>query len=255
MLVVSRKESERVLFPSLGIAVEVLRIQGNKTRLGIDAPADVPVLRHEIAEKSAVDIVPQGSEARQQLSDLAHAVRRRLDSAANTLNALHETLDLHGNEQAQRVVCQLYKDLRMLEFEANEAVEWSGKAKTTSVLVVEDNAVERKLLAAVLELSGMQVATAEDGLDALQFFSMHAPPDAVLLDMCMPRCNGPDFVRRLRSRKGMDAVKIFAVSSADPAEMGLPTGIGGIDGWFPKPLDPAELLSALDQRMSELVAA
>ena len=34
MLVLSRRESDKVLFPSLGITVEVLRIQGNKTRLG-----------------------------------------------------------------------------------------------------------------------------------------------------------------------------------------------------------------------------
>ena len=49
MLVLSRRESDKVLFPSLGISVEVLRVQGNKTRLGITAPADVPILRHEIA--------------------------------------------------------------------------------------------------------------------------------------------------------------------------------------------------------------
>ena len=45
MLVLSRGETEKVLFPTLGISVEVLRVRGNLTRLGIDAPPDVPILQ------------------------------------------------------------------------------------------------------------------------------------------------------------------------------------------------------------------
>ena len=55
MLVLTRKESEKILFPSLGISVEVLRVRGNKTQLGIDAPIDVPILRHEIADLKAIE--------------------------------------------------------------------------------------------------------------------------------------------------------------------------------------------------------
>ena len=53
MLVLSRRESDQILFPSLGIAVEVLRVQGNTARLGISAPTEIPILRHEIADLKA----------------------------------------------------------------------------------------------------------------------------------------------------------------------------------------------------------
>ena len=39
MLVLTRRETEKILFPTLGISIEVMRVQGNKTRLGVDARA------------------------------------------------------------------------------------------------------------------------------------------------------------------------------------------------------------------------
>jgi carbon storage regulator len=53
MLVLSRKESETIVFTTLGITVEVVKISGGKVRLGIKAPADVPVHRQEVAERLA----------------------------------------------------------------------------------------------------------------------------------------------------------------------------------------------------------
>lgn len=38
MLVLSRKETDKIVFPTLGITVEVLRLRGNVARIGIDAP-------------------------------------------------------------------------------------------------------------------------------------------------------------------------------------------------------------------------
>ena len=51
MLVLSRSRKEKIVFPTLGISVEVLHIAGNKVRVGIEAPADIPVHRDEVAER------------------------------------------------------------------------------------------------------------------------------------------------------------------------------------------------------------
>ena len=56
MLVLSRKKSEKI---KLGDAIEitVVRVSGNKVRLGIQAPPDIPVLREELGkEASAPDV-------------------------------------------------------------------------------------------------------------------------------------------------------------------------------------------------------
>lgn len=250
MLVLSRNEMEKVLFPTLGISVEVLRIRGRTARLGIDAPSEIPVLRHELAGRRTVEWTPDGRGVREQLANLTKAVRQCLDRASETLNLLHEKLDDVTAPVAQQIVLRLFHDLQALETSANRAVEWSSAAKALRVLLVEDSEMERKLLASVLELSGLAVTTATDGQDALEFLSLHAKPDAVLLDMVMPRCDGPKFVRQVRSNPKMKDLKIFAVSGTAPSTLGLATGRDGIDGWFPKPFDPTELVSALDQQLN-----
>ena len=51
MLVLSRNSRQKIVFPTLGISIEVLHIAGNKVRVGIDAPVDVPVHRQEVADR------------------------------------------------------------------------------------------------------------------------------------------------------------------------------------------------------------
>jgi len=51
MLVLSRSREQKIDFPTLGITITILRIAGGKVRMGIDAPTDIPVHRHEVAER------------------------------------------------------------------------------------------------------------------------------------------------------------------------------------------------------------
>ena len=49
MLVLSRRKNEEILFPELGITVEVIQLKGSTVRLGIKAPQEVLVLRGELS--------------------------------------------------------------------------------------------------------------------------------------------------------------------------------------------------------------
>jgi CheY-like chemotaxis protein len=108
-------------------------------------------------------------------------------------------------------------------------------------LLVEDNPNERKLLAGFLKMAGFEVETAGDGEDALEYLKSHQLPDVILLDMLMPRCDGPTAVSRIRRDPALASTKIFVVSGSAPGNFGLETGPGGIDRWFNKPIDPEQL--------------
>jgi carbon storage regulator len=60
MLVFSRGRQQTIVFPSLGISIEVLRIAGNKVRIGIDAPQRLPVHRGEVGERLFQEELRQG---------------------------------------------------------------------------------------------------------------------------------------------------------------------------------------------------
>ncbi len=240
MLVITRREAEKVLFPTLGITVEVLRIRGNKARLGIEAAAEIPVVRQEISGLKSVDFTTEGSSA-EQLSRLHRLVRERLDRAATALNRLHRCAELAGDRETQQHVADVFRELSALERETGEAIEPTA-ARLPRALVVEDDANERELLGGLLRLSGFDVTLACDGQDALDYLSLHAPPDVVLLDMQMPRCDGPCFVREVRAMDDLRRLRLFAVSGTDPSSLGVATGGAGIVHWFPKPVDPANLV-------------
>jgi CheY-like chemotaxis protein/sRNA-binding carbon storage regulator CsrA len=271
MLVVSRRESEKILFPTLGISVELLKIQGRKTKIGIDAPANIPVLRHECAAKSgirhngstgnAVEFTSDLLESNQKLSELFHVIRQRLDSAASTLNELYQCVDADDtvNADSQGIMKDLFKELRLLETQANQVLEGSGISinDPTQALLVEDGACERKLLGGYLELCGFEVITAADGQDALDYLSMHSAPDVVLLDMMMPRLNGPTFVQQVRANPDLNRLSIFAISGKSQEEVEATYGATPVDRWFSKPVSPKELVSQIAQHLTKkgLIAA
>jgi CheY-like chemotaxis protein len=71
----------------------------------------------------------------------------------------------------------------------------------------------------------------------------------LLLDMGLPRCDGPTTVREIRQDRQLAGLKIVAVSGHLPEEFNLTRGPGGIDRWFTKPLDPSALIRDLEREL------
>jgi len=235
MLVLSRKEHDKLLLPTLNITIEVVRIQGNTVRLGIDAPQDVPILRHEIADLKSIDFVPDEQTANQQTAALAKAIRQRTDSCAGALNLLHEHLD--GNIAAQSLIVDVYNELRALEQDTKSALDESGEpASLPHALLIDGDPNERQLLASYLRLNGFEVTMADGRSDALDYLSLHSCPDFVLLDMPTTPVANADFLAQLRGHTGCEKLKLFALGNVEPS---------GVDRWFPRPIDAERLVREL----------
>lgn len=59
MLVLSRRKDESIVLPGLGITIEVIRVNGNKVRLGIKAPDSVRILRGELESAATEFEIPE----------------------------------------------------------------------------------------------------------------------------------------------------------------------------------------------------
>jgi carbon storage regulator CsrA len=256
MLVLSRRVTEKIVFPGLQTSVQVLGVKGSTVRLGIQAPPEVRVLREEIPDRqaewapAAAGPAPQSEQPR-----LEQLVGKRLKIAGIGLELLRGQIQAGRAEEALAIVEALAEDLQLLQRrragEARQpAPQTPGPARRArTALLVEDNANERELLAQFLRLGGFEVATAGDGCDALDYLHSHARPDVLLLDMGLPRCDGPTTVREIRQDRQLAGLKIVAVSGHQPEEYNLARGPGGIDRWFTKPLDPSALIRDLEREL------
>ena len=177
-----------------------------------------------------------------------------MDRASLSLNLLHRRLEHSGDGEALQLVLNVFRELASLDRDSGEAVE-PPPSQPPRALLIEDDENQRELLGGFLRLSGLDVTLSCDGQDALDYLSLHAPPDVVLLDMAMPRRDGPSFVRQVRATEGLSDLKLFAVSGTDPASLGVTTGAGGIDRWFPKPIDVERLVQVVTEEVGHAAAA
>jgi carbon storage regulator CsrA len=257
MLVLTRRENEKILLPDVGVTVELMAVTGNRARLGISAPDNIRILREEVA--ASQDALKQAMTRGPVSREFAHALRNRLNAAILATETVRLQIEAgHLGETSaslDRIVAELKAMASMLQGGSPEVPPpvipgKNGANRPWKALVVEDDANESLLLAGILRMTGYEVDVAGDGTDALDYLHSHARPDVVLLDMKLPKLDGATTLGRIRRDPNLDGMKVYAVSATPPKRYGVKTGPGGIDRWFCKPLDPRELVRQLDSELS-----
>jgi two-component system, OmpR family, response regulator len=109
------------------------------------------------------------------------------------------------------------------------------------VLIVDDDAHIREVIAFTLEQAGLRVLEAADGRQALELFEREQP-DLVVLDIVMPELDGTEVCRALRRRSSVPIV--FLSSRDDELDRILGLELGG-DDYVTKPFSPRELLARI----------
>jgi carbon storage regulator CsrA len=248
MLVLSRREDDKIVFPNLGITVEVLRVAGRSVRLGIKAPSHVRVLRHELAndESDTLDSVVSTVAPGGRISD--HQLRNRLNRATLGLSLIQQYLEKGRMAAADLELEKVLAVFQSLEEDLSPATSHE-EALGHRALLVEDDANESELLAGFLRLSGFAVDRAFDGSDALEYLAEKGQPDVVLLDMQMPRCDGPTTIQAIRTNPDYAGLRVYAVSGQVADEVGVTVGPGGVNRWFRKPLNPQSLVTELRREL------
>jgi len=247
MLVLSRRPNDKVVFPHLGITVEILRVTGNSVRVGIDAPPDVAVVRNEIMEQGKLFPRPEVAESK---GISVHRLRNKLNKASLALYVMQRQLEAGKTVEAEENLNKALTEFEALDQEIGNYEQQRAAARAASgersALLVEDDDNEAALLAEYLRMSGFRVETSPDGCEALNYLATHRP-DVVLLDMHMPRCDGPTTISAIRRNPQLSGVKVFAVSGSSPNQANVPIGPAGVDRWFSKPLNPRMLVAELNR--------
>jgi CheY-like chemotaxis protein len=112
------------------------------------------------------------------------------------------------------------------------------------VLVVDDNADAADALAALLEALGHRARIAYDGPTAVRM-AADEPPDVMLVDIGLPEMNGYDVVRRLREMPQLAKTRFVACTGYGRPQDSERVGAAGFDAYLVKPVDAADLESAI----------
>lgn len=115
-----------------------------------------------------------------------------------------------------------------------------------TVLVVEDSLTQREMISDLLKGSGLSVVEASDGVEALEKVQ-ESSPDLVVLDIIMPKMNGYEVCRRLKSNSKTQDMAVI-MCSAKKEEFDRYWGIKqGADAYISKPFHPQELVGTIKQ--------
>ena len=111
------------------------------------------------------------------------------------------------------------------------------------ILVVDDEAINLKLVSRLLEMEGYEVITAQSGEASLRQIEQ-TPLDMALLDVMMPDMDGYELCRRLRQNPRTAGIPIVMLTALVDENDRLKGIEAGADDCLPKPFD-VELLRAL----------
>jgi len=118
------------------------------------------------------------------------------------------------------------------------------------ILVVDDHPSIVRLLQRVLQTQGHEVLTAADGEEALLQVRAERPA-LVLLDVTMPRKNGFEVLREIKSDPTLQQIVVIMLTGRDQdAEMTHGLQLGA-DWYVPKPFSPADVVTLLRRFLGE----
>ncbi|GBE12738.1 MAG TPA: response regulator [Desulfobacteraceae bacterium] len=108
------------------------------------------------------------------------------------------------------------------------------------ILVVDDNLDSRELVIKILKNKGLQLVEAVDGEDALEKVTTERP-DLILMDISLPKIDGYEVTRRLKSDQNFAAIPIIALTAHAMKGDREKALAAGCEGYITKPINVHDL--------------
>ena len=113
-------------------------------------------------------------------------------------------------------------------------------SRQSTILAVDDNPTNLKLVADVLRFEGYCIVTAMDAKEA-QAVVQHSPPDLILMDIGLPDMDGLALTQKLKTDKETRHIIIVALTAFAMKGDGERVIAAGCDGYITKPIDTRKL--------------
>jgi two-component system chemotaxis response regulator CheY len=116
-----------------------------------------------------------------------------------------------------------------------------------TILVVDDAPLMLTSVKATLEMNGMKVEVASDGVQALNKIKSGIKPDLVITDINMPNMGGIELIKNIRALPGFRFTPILALTTESQAAKRDEAKRNGATGWLVKPTPGNELVKVIRQ--------
>lgn len=124
-----------------------------------------------------------------------------------------------------------------------------SEVRARKILLVDDSVTTLLMERAILEeTAGLVLFTAGDGEEAVRI-AVEEKPDLILMDVVMPRMNGVQACRKMRSSPGLKGVPIILVIARGEDDQVIGGYASGCNGYLTKPLNPVELTAMVEAHL------
>jgi Response regulators consisting of a CheY-like receiver domain and a winged-helix DNA-binding domain len=119
------------------------------------------------------------------------------------------------------------------------------------VMVIDDSATVRKIIETCLRREGFEVQSVSDGIEALRWFTQPnvRVPDLIILDIGLPKMDGYEVARRLKSKPQMGNTVIIMLSRRDGMIDKLKGRLAGAKDYLTKPFKTQEIVSVIESHL------
>ena len=115
-----------------------------------------------------------------------------------------------------------------------------------TILIVEDNEKNMKLVRDILRHQGHNTIEAASGIEAVHIASQQCP-DLILMDIQLPDIDGIEALRRIRSDTSLDATPVLAVSASVMPDDQQKIVASGFDAFLTKPINVKQFLATIER--------
>jgi two-component system cell cycle response regulator DivK len=116
----------------------------------------------------------------------------------------------------------------------------------STILIVEDNEKNMKLVRDILRHNGHATVEAATGLDGVRL-ALETPPDLILMDIQLPDIDGIEALRRIREARSLDGVPVVAVSASVMPDDHQKIIRSGFDAFVTKPINLKAFLDTVQR--------